>query len=410
MALNWSQEEWHARRRLIHFWRRQEGNTIHCGFQPISLKDRAPNSIVISCIFWEEKNECFVTSVDCIYLLEALVGARFTVEEKNRIRRNLEGFRPLTVSKAKSDSENFFKLIMGFPNPKPRNIEKDVKVFPWKILPSALKKIISKYSASYSSTVGAPMDAFSGPKSAPLDSFMSSRHSSSSSSNLSPGSPLDRPLSGHGMMSGLFSSSNEFSSGSPSLPDMYSSFSAGHKGSLDFSEYFSTSATTSPIIPAGSGSREERFQDERPLLTHSMEGLGLEPKGNSGQGQQQGHTRSVSATSYASMMHSSRSQAQAQARFGDDMQFNFQPQSSSVLSAKQLQDQHLQVRMGMLNLPAFQYMNQGGGVTTSQQAQEGSGSNSGSLPPGAFTLPLLPSGATSDMVGVEDESSQVEDV
>jgi hypothetical protein len=83
--------------------------------------------------------------VDTIYLLESLVGVRFTVEEKNRIRRNLEGFRPLTVSKAKADSEDFFKVIMGFPAPKPRNIEKDVKVFPWKILSHALKKIIGKY-------------------------------------------------------------------------------------------------------------------------------------------------------------------------------------------------------------------------------------------------------------------------
>ncbi|KAK3080907.1 hypothetical protein LTS18_012046, partial [Coniosporium uncinatum] len=114
-----------------------------------------PNSICISCIWWEEKEETYVTSVDTIYLLESLIGVRFTVEEKNRIRRNLEGFRPLTVSKAKADSEEFFKVIMGFPNPKPRNIEKDVKVFPWKILPHALKKIVGKYSASYSSTAGA---------------------------------------------------------------------------------------------------------------------------------------------------------------------------------------------------------------------------------------------------------------
>ncbi|KAH7461705.1 hypothetical protein FOMA001_g18843 [Fusarium oxysporum f. sp. matthiolae] len=31
---------------------------------------------------------------------------------------------------------------------KPRNIEKDVKVFPWRILESALKKIIGKYSVN----------------------------------------------------------------------------------------------------------------------------------------------------------------------------------------------------------------------------------------------------------------------
>ncbi|KAM5432089.1 hypothetical protein MferCBS31731_007590 [Microsporum ferrugineum] len=155
MALNWKPEECEAQRRLVQFTRRQEGSTIHADFKPVSPSERAPNSICISCIQWAGKKECYVTSVDTIYLLESLVGVRFTVEEKNRIRRNLEGFRPMTVSKAKPDSEDFFKVIMGFPNPKPRNIEKDVKVFPWKILTHALKKIIGKYSASYSSTAAA---------------------------------------------------------------------------------------------------------------------------------------------------------------------------------------------------------------------------------------------------------------
>lgn len=145
MAMGWSNEEWTNRRRLIQFWRQQEGNVINATFRPIGQQDFVPNSIVISCVFRDDWNECFVTSVDAIYLLEALVGVRFSVEEKNRIRRNLEGFKPMTVSKSKVESEPFFKLIMGFPNPKPRNIEKDVKVFPWKILSSALKKIISKY-------------------------------------------------------------------------------------------------------------------------------------------------------------------------------------------------------------------------------------------------------------------------
>ena len=86
-----------------------------------------------------------MTSVDTIYLLESLVAVRFTVEEKNRIRRNLEALHPLTVSKAKADTENFFRVIMSFPNPKPRNIEKDVKVFEWGQLEDALRKIIGKY-------------------------------------------------------------------------------------------------------------------------------------------------------------------------------------------------------------------------------------------------------------------------
>ncbi|KAI5449670.1 hypothetical protein NCC49_004131 [Naganishia albida] len=149
MAVGWDQEEWHAKRRLVQFWRRQDGAIIHAAFRPIKQTEYIPNSIVVSCIYRADKNECFVTSVDAIYLLEALVGLRFSVEEKNRIRRNLEGFRPITVSKNKSGAEDFFKLVMSFPNPKPRNIEKDVKVFPWSIFGTALKKIIGKYSASY---------------------------------------------------------------------------------------------------------------------------------------------------------------------------------------------------------------------------------------------------------------------
>ncbi|KAI1316143.1 hypothetical protein EDD11_010381 [Mortierella claussenii] len=160
MAINWSGEEWGSHRRLVQFWRRQDGNDIHCNFAPVAPSERQPNSIVVSCIYWAERNDCFLTSVDCIYLLESLIAVRFTVEEKNRIRRNLEGFRPITVSKCKPDSAEFFKLIMSFPNPKPRNIEKDVKVFPWKVLPYALKKIISKYTASYSSTASIQTEAF----------------------------------------------------------------------------------------------------------------------------------------------------------------------------------------------------------------------------------------------------------
>ncbi|ROW07008.1 hypothetical protein VPNG_06667 [Cytospora leucostoma] len=155
MAVGWTPEEWENRRRIVMFKKSQTGSRLTATFRAVPVNERPPNSICISCIWWEEKRECFVTSVDTIHLLEQLVAApnRFTVEEKNRIRRNLEGFKPLTVSKAKSESEDFFKIIMGFGNPKPRNIEKDVKVFPWKVLAPALKKIIGKYSASPSSTV-----------------------------------------------------------------------------------------------------------------------------------------------------------------------------------------------------------------------------------------------------------------
>ncbi|KAK4693847.1 hypothetical protein P7C71_g3624, partial [Lecanoromycetidae sp. Uapishka_2] len=161
MQDDWSAEERAANRRLVLFSGEQTGSTINTYFRSVKpderLSPRAARERRISCIYWDDstqKEKYWVTSVDTIALLETLVGARFTVEEKNRIRRNLETHQPLTISKAKPETENFFKVIMGFPNPKPRNIEKDVKVFPWTALENALKKVISKYSASHSSTAG----------------------------------------------------------------------------------------------------------------------------------------------------------------------------------------------------------------------------------------------------------------
>lgn len=145
MVDGWTTEECTAKRRLVKFWRSQNNNNIDAEFEAVPADSSPPKGICVSCIWWENKQECYVTSVDTIYLLESLVAIRFTVEEKNRIRRNLEGLGPITVSKTRSDSEEFFSLIMGFPNPKPRNIEKDVKVFPWRVLHLALKKIIGKY-------------------------------------------------------------------------------------------------------------------------------------------------------------------------------------------------------------------------------------------------------------------------
>jgi hypothetical protein len=95
---------------------------------------------------------------------------------------------------------------MGFGNPKPRNIEKDVKVFPWKILGQALSKIISKYSASTASIAthslsgsypALPPNPGPASSSASADvtaaaSYMSSAHHHSDSIH----SPTSRPHSG----------------------------------------------------------------------------------------------------------------------------------------------------------------------------------------------------------------------
>lgn len=147
MTQNWTPEELASKRRLVEFTRSQQGHMVVAEFRRLDPKEYTQTTRCISCILWSEKSKCYVTSVDCIYLLEQLINTKFTVEEKNRIRRNLEGYHPQTVSKGKPDSGRFFKTIMEFPAPKPRNIEKDVKVFEWELLGKALEKIVGKYSA-----------------------------------------------------------------------------------------------------------------------------------------------------------------------------------------------------------------------------------------------------------------------
>ena len=145
MCGGWEDEELRVGRRLVRFRRVQEGFRIKLSCEGIKQEEYVEGDTVISCIYRRDTESCFVTSVDIISLLEGIVGEAFEIEEKNRIRRNLEGFRPKTVSKNRAGSESFFQQIMDFPAPKPRNIEKDVKVFEWGILPQALEKIISKY-------------------------------------------------------------------------------------------------------------------------------------------------------------------------------------------------------------------------------------------------------------------------
>lgn len=145
---HWDESELQTGRRLVRFQRLQDRNSLMVSAEKISQAAYDPNDIVISCIHREETESFCVTSVDIIHLLQRLVNTEFEVDEKNRIRRNLEGLRPTTVSKSRPGFETFFQRIMDFPDPKPRKIEKDLKVFDWKLLPQALDKIISKYVSS----------------------------------------------------------------------------------------------------------------------------------------------------------------------------------------------------------------------------------------------------------------------
>ncbi|KAG8747826.1 hypothetical protein FRC10_011272 [Ceratobasidium sp. 414] len=146
MTNGWSDSEDKSSRRLVEFFCIQTLGHIDVRFAPIHGIDALdPNRNIVSCIWWDEMEDFVITSVDAISLLEKLVGTKFTTEEKNRIRRNLQGFKPSTISKNQADHGPFFKLLMEFPPPRPRHIEKDVKAFSWSKLEGMLEKVISKY-------------------------------------------------------------------------------------------------------------------------------------------------------------------------------------------------------------------------------------------------------------------------
>ena len=264
MAKNWQPDEWEHRRRLVQFWREQHSNEIRCTFDPISQGERITSNsghIVVSCIYWAERNDCFITSVDCIHLLESLMDIRFSVEEKNRVRRNLEGFRPLTVSKCKAESAEFFKLIMSFPNPKPRNIEKDVKVFPWKTLPYALKKIVTKYTASSYNQAGSRRTQLTKTPSSnsvlPTPPITNNATSSYMTANTLPPPPPQQQQQSMDSMNNFYPPQNNFYGQQP----QYSSYQSQTSNELPVS--YATSAPpyqTSYTQPSPSSTSSPRMQ------------------------------------------------------------------------------------------------------------------------------------------------------
>jgi hypothetical protein len=189
----WSPTERQNNRRVIAFSKHVMGDTIHVDCLPINSNDYKENMMTISCIRWVHNapgeiqhkfaGQCIFTSVDIISLLERLVDHKFSVQEKNRIRRNLEGYKPETVRK-EGTTGSFFNQVMSYVSPKTRNIEKDIKVFLWSDITKALRKIIQKYHVNGN---GPPLGR---PTNTPTQPPFSMTSQASSSNTL----PLPPPL------------------------------------------------------------------------------------------------------------------------------------------------------------------------------------------------------------------------
>ncbi|KAJ3039800.1 hypothetical protein HK097_002732 [Rhizophlyctis rosea] len=118
----WTPMERTNKRRLVKLDRSPDSNEpqkIRFTFTPFSQTAQINKEVVVSCIMWDHghRQGCYITSVDVLYLLESIMLK--SIEEKNRIRRNIENLGPTTISKNKQDTATFFAQIMvTSPHPK----------------------------------------------------------------------------------------------------------------------------------------------------------------------------------------------------------------------------------------------------------------------------------------------------
>lgn len=147
ILFNWNEEEIKARRRIIVFERCESNGEVHLSFRPILRRQWHDEMAAISCIYYEEMSSFYFTSVDILRFLEKLLYIQLRPEEKGRLRRKLETFHPLTVSKSNS-GKSLFHLVMSYKTPQPRSIHRGIKVFHWVYLEAAIRGLIGYMSKS----------------------------------------------------------------------------------------------------------------------------------------------------------------------------------------------------------------------------------------------------------------------
>eukprot|EP00158_Paraphelidium_tribonemae_P002298 Partr_v1_DN25261_c0_g1_i2_m16556 putative regulator medusa len=151
LAAPWTDHEIAEGRRIVELLPEPNGANgfiCRCNAVPDAEVDRCSREggqILVSCIYWPSENQFIITGVDIIYAMEQLLKIEYSTEKKNRVRRNLEKFDPRTISKSNPQFFDFFWKIMGYAEPKPRNIEANVKVYPWVMVTEALRRILEKF-------------------------------------------------------------------------------------------------------------------------------------------------------------------------------------------------------------------------------------------------------------------------
>lgn len=150
MTKKWLPEDDIFHRRLVSFHFLYEGNTAKAGFYHESVNHVSDEDVVISCIFHEASREFYVTASDAVYLFDYLSATGLSVDQRIRLRKTIESSGPLMVSKTDPKTRNFYKRILGLPEPKPRNVgSSGFKLLTWSFLVHTITKFSGVSPGSY---------------------------------------------------------------------------------------------------------------------------------------------------------------------------------------------------------------------------------------------------------------------
>lgn len=151
MTKDWSLEELNDSRRIVRCRKFLSGSYLDTSFRAVTADAMLQDGFYISCIKRDDINCYYITQDDLYRLVEWLLTDTFShslsAEEKSQILHDLDDFNPLTVSRMKAETEDFFKLIMSLPHPQPSNFDIQIEVHRWETLLPTLETMMDKYSA-----------------------------------------------------------------------------------------------------------------------------------------------------------------------------------------------------------------------------------------------------------------------
>ena len=149
MMEGWGGREYQNGRRLVCFVREQSLSRVTINIQ----KHESCNGheekpyVVISCIQLPDRDGFWVTSFDIVRLAEYILDIPLNTDMKNRARRNMASVDYTTLPRIarQAGKKDSFYTVMDFGEPKPRSIEKSLKVYKWNVLHVCLSKILYRF-------------------------------------------------------------------------------------------------------------------------------------------------------------------------------------------------------------------------------------------------------------------------